>query len=916
MHSLNTEIRNIFEGKTDLPKEVTEALYQKNQAFKTIKSDLKTSNTELGVPEHPIGYDLENGVYVYKPEILDTYRTYKQELENLKESLHEDMRPVFMPAINSSIKRIDALIKKAIKNEITETMLSVISAPSNKFRMTTPIAFTVIKDAIKDKSLEEYDLSSPESEFKAYVSLTSGAILTGAFANAVKVYAYLTQAGDSVQAEKITAKIRELKAELLALEQATDVETTKEEKKRVNKELTDLRKELLEVRTQMKISRRSQINPAYTFTIGDRVYDKLATQTNDKLNITEIFDTLINSAIDNLKLGYLYQARINAQTGSFVVGATFLGVPLSQIVDILYLPIFDPIAYGKTNRVDSFIRDLKKNNASAISKLEDLALTEEELKSKTKEAQLKALLIFEKASKIGEDVRNLSSFLGIIRDMQVFVEDLDAVDANLVENIGSITTDENDNLILTPRSDFSFTPPNLFRNTPHVQEAYKTHQEIQKIISDNFDLHNYDIRDFASKISSGLTLRRDDAHANASVNKADIRAAYAHYLLAQFTANEIKNTPQKILTFKGKDGDSKVTLSVANSYMNSVANKLNMVKEFAAKHGIRNRFLDTVYVGINSLGVRYISFRGGVNLTSEDGQDLAIDFRKLNRFSITPNGVQFDLDASPYSKSSIQEELLNYAVLAYGLRFSGTSYATYIPPYMLKEIDNFLNYKLEQHKAESGRIFEHFRLSYVIQNAGRIDYIDKDDNETPTAERGKRTFRIPSKDVIEITNPDGTKEQKIVYYDRKVKNGYGEFVRDGFANKIVAFAKVASSSTHDYYQRIGKTTDVVYTPYLGEGPYRLSNHYDASVYTLPYHYIKDDVIYSYTNINKLGGVGTVLYISPDYNFDRTERKLVKITKIANFQTGKIPGYKYTFEEADQVDLLEQNGEVIRKCKIN
>lgn len=170
--------------------------------------------TALGTAEIPVGYSKQKEAYVFDPEFVNSLEEELHKLTELKENLNSDLRKALLPSINSSIKKVQSLIEKSIKNEITETMLQVLSAPKNKFRMTTPIAFYVIKNAYKSipeklRPQTDYDLSSLNDEFEAYISLSSGQILTGAFANAVKVLTYFTQAGDAPTAEIILAKLNE-----------------------------------------------------------------------------------------------------------------------------------------------------------------------------------------------------------------------------------------------------------------------------------------------------------------------------------------------------------------------------------------------------------------------------------------------------------------------------------------------------------------------------------------------------------------------------------------------------------------------------------------------------------------------------------------------------------------------------------
>lgn len=331
-----------------------------------------------------------------------------------------------------------------------------------------------------------------------------------------------------------------------------------------------------------------------------------------------------------------------------------------------------------------------------------------------------------------------------------------------------------------------------------------------------------------------------------------------------------------------------------------------MVKNFAAKENIHNRFLDTVYISPEG----YISFRGGVNLQAEDLAQISLDFRNLNRFDIESSAVKYDLSATPYYVSELQKDLLVYAVLAYGLEFSGQSFANFIPGHMLRELDAAYNTMLES--LDLDRIFEHYRLSYAMQNASRMNFIVKQDRVSSEAS-----------EFVELINPDGSKYKERIFYDRKVEKAprYKEFIKEGFGNDSVVFIRVAENQDHVYYQRVGKAKDIFFTKLPDNlTAYRTQDYFSPSIYTLRYHYIEKDKIYSYQDLRNLGDKEQdYYYIVPDYNYDRTQRKLVKIVKTSEYQTGKYPGYIHTFEEVDPVMLevkkLKDTNEITKICNL-
>ena len=216
--------------------------------------------------------------------------------------------------------------------------------------------------------------------------------------------------------------------------------------------------------------------------------------------------------------------------------------------------------------------------------------------------------------------------------------------------------------------------------------------------------------------------------------------------------------------------------------MQNVTNDFKALQDFVKQQNsegrnIRNMFLENVYVGQDRLGVPTLNFRGGVNMHSEDHQQIMLDFRKLNRFSIDDKGVvTYATDVTPYSKSKLQEDLVTYAVVAYGLAYGSSNYSVYIPPSFIKSLDKLLNEKLTAITKElqvspsslDDSLLDHIKLSYIGQNVARLPFPDYKaieitykDSESKEKRRNGKT-----KDIIK----EGSKLiEKEIFFDLKVQ---------------------------------------------------------------------------------------------------------------------------------------------------
>lgn len=916
----------------------------------------------LGEQGTPIGYTKAGGLYDIDDDFLtkeDGIDAHIAQLQKLKQDIPADFAHVFSPKISADIKRLKSIKEKYIRNYITETMLRTITSKQNNLRMVYPISFkplTSVFEAIavqlgltietinEDLSInvkpdvdkltgKATDLSNISHKQIAYSLLTDGAVLVGAFANAVKEFAYMSRAGDDGSVSNYLNEYATVKNKVDALETAEFLSNdSKEELDRLKKSLKeqfskDKLKEITATAKNKEVV--AQIHPMYHYSM--KLKGKLQTfkglRTSDVFDgykVTEVFDTLVNAAIDNLKLGYLPKARINTNTGSVIVGMISLGVPLETAIKMLYQPIFDPLVTGKVNRVDrDFISKIEQEYKKELANI-DSVLSDTELDAgldyrkqvhnptyiplaKVKDrgdvfaAQLKAFMIFKKAYKIGEDMRNLADFMNIIRQLDVFIEDIDAVETNFASKIGSI--DEN-NLLVT-RSDFSLVIPYLFINNPHLDQAYKTIKYLRTTIGKTFKVHSEEIVKLTKEAYKGLELATDEEYDTTEANLASMRRELISYLLSKIVWDELKDVKPATVTIKGTNG-LKQTLSIGRTYSEGVATDLRKLKNFANRNGHNNTFLKIVSIAKDEFGVNRISFRGGVNLNSADIEQIMKGFSNLNKYGINEKGeVEMVNPPTPNYITPFQKSLMYYAIINYGLQFSTANYSNYIPANMFTGLDSRLNseldklmYDVKYNPAIAKQVANHFKLSYVVENADRLPYLSREDSVATTEFYSQSLDR-----TVNVYNGVDVVQDIPIYFDRKVhaKAKLGDWIKTAYDNRVEVYKKVHSTDLFDYYQRVGKTSEVFHSPvpdtdYYGnpyEG-YNAVEFYTPYEFTLTYSDVKE--ITKGENKAKVGdkltltsfvypdagdgktylSPGDEFWIVPTYNIDRTMRIRVKL----------------------------------------
>lgn len=686
--------------------------------------------------------------------------------------------------------------------------------------MVTPISFIPIEHAIGliPKELvpgKLTDLSNVAHEFETFSSLSSGSVLIGAFANAAKSFGYLARAGATREVQRFYNIYSNIREYIRLLENGIEVELVDDYVENLTLELAPfgLGEELAKIQNREKSTALNKlkaintliksniskvqragtpsnlsptVNPNLRMRISidgkTQVFDRMVTKdVRDKYTITQILDTLTNSAVDNLKLGYLGQARINTNTGSAVVGMVSLGIPLDIAVQVLYQPILAPLAQNRVRNTADWLDKIKYNEkykkklltlgtisdvelkkALSDSKLQNMSLEEMEtvLSEEDFNIQLKAFDLFTKAYKIGEDMRNLAVFLDLVRSHDVFVEDILQLEDNLINKIGTPVEIDGE-LILATHPDFSFPIPNLFESAPHVKEAYLTHRYMIELIKSNFKVHSPQLIEFSEEVKALMPkmskMNELGEYDQTQAQLAKIRRSLSFYVLSGLIANNVKSNPRTIKIGKDKNP---MTLSKLRSFSNDVAEKLWRVKQLARGNDIDNLFLRSISVKKDSNLVSSISFKSGVNLDSATLQELALGFRQLNKFQFgNDNTPSINLNVIPTEITQFQWDLLSYAVLNYGLQYSTSNFSSFISPELLAVLDKDYNSELDRVMDDSEyrtKIAPHFLLSHIMQNASSLTYVPSE-NVVPG---------IPSSPERSAVRPG---KEKDIYFDLKVK---------------------------------------------------------------------------------------------------------------------------------------------------
>lgn len=913
----------LYEKGTRL-RELHDKVKAKKEAFSKAKIHVTIDGANV-VADQPVGYfksKHHGGQYVFDRHKKQFYDELIADYEALIPKLKANPYTAKLANnVNQELKKVKAVRAKYFKNFILNTMLETIgNVQENGLRMLSPISFEVLEESAKEvdrlKGIEgrtRLDLSNPRSKFNSYLSLNNGQILTGAFANAVKVFAYTSRAGlDDDTLMELYDQYASTDAAIVKakLAKISTVDLDKE-KERIRKDIKERLKHLTSKPQDTLYKPRINSRYAFKLDIDGVVHDfniLREKDIRDQHGVTSIFDALLNAAIDNLKMQLLPRINVNALNGSAVVGMVSLGVPIDVVTKILSTEVLQDLVTGDVGRIRDWLTKAKEIVDQAQLSEDDIlsdtmidSLLRDEFigkKSLVGDASgithndIMVLELFLKAHKIGEDMRNMASFLNIVREFDVFVEDLEEHENSLESKIGTVNKADED-LILSTKMDFSLIIPFIFKNNPHIKEAYRTKQSIMDIIEENFIQHSKEVRDMVE--AAKITDLNTDGEVDSTVeNKVLARRSLMRLVLNGLIWEDVVKTPTRKVSYD-KKAERHITLSKARSYSENVIDEIKSLKEFYLSLDedtrYENKLLELISIYIHPDTKRKtISITGGVNLNSIDIQDLYKGFKTLSMYRKDASG-NWQVAAPTTMISDLQRSLLNYAVLNYGLEFSTANFASIIDNRLIKELDEYLEAAIKEYinpkSPEYNKRVEHFRFMYHVMNYDRLNYVPF---SAVIEKHGSRK--------VEIDLPFATEEDNfIVYYDLLTdKTITDEYVT--YYDKI--YKRVFTlPEGHGAYQYIGKEKDIFYRPLLENEEFNLDERFDYRKPTVVYYNTeeKDGKLILYSSMPSEYKKDTVIDIVASHDLGRSDKMSVTLQEdVKKVDVDGYPAYKYVVAE--------------------
>jgi len=641
--------------------------------------------------------------------------------------------------LTSTLKSLDKALETAIKNTVISELLDIIQSSKNLESMMAPITMDrfngdaiageervipMIERVTGKKFTEQYDLKRLPDQLKMHQDNFLGVSLTGQFANYFKALAYIFHSvgenADVPLKDKYHITVDGFKyTSLHRTERTKDGE--------------------LEV------------------VINDRGDKQVYT-------IWETLDSLINAAIDNVKVQILPKINATNNTAKGLVSLIAMGVPVHTVVKILLQPsimelskgIQLPMLKGQIKNKLAMLKQINVEELPLEDHLNNTSITSENLErdinKKIDDMNFEELLFqyylidtFQTVSEMGDYISNTSGFLKILKHLPSNYADVQDV-MDKIDTIYKDTEAESREF----KDNYPFIGADIL-SIPHIQSAFKTIKKLKTRLEQIFLVNNKALIEFSKKINQIVKIGLAEQNYDTNENLARIREEFLKYILTGYKeiidGKELSMDTTNEKPYKGFKGvDAWVQRFIDETLRPAVENNTN------------NLFLSNITIEKSvrkgELSKQYISFLKGSQMNNDELYEMEIYFDKLS-----DDGKISDL----------QLGLIKYAVLTQGLSFGARSYTAVIPPRYWTGINQYIDNQLldifaDEQKGDSkfDNLLTHFAAQLLSKNTESLidERIKKNIVKTGNTKmvRGKEAFLYRGKDSYG-------------YFDLKVKGG-------------------------------------------------------------------------------------------------------------------------------------------------
>jgi len=617
-------------------------------------------------------------------------------------------------------KQLDDAFDAALKNEVLDTFLEIITHPENADMMMTPISMArlngtenSVKEEFKRLGIpvdNNFDLNDPSDQARIHRDNFAGSTLTATLADNVRGLAYGLQSFVADKASRLTyimglpegrklMNSEERSAELVKVIEGLEFGT--EEFNKAIREVSD--RHLEEVEKELGTTLDTPpVNEKLVIEIDDVPYNKLGREEvhskasiaagthldkdGKPFKVSETLDALINAALDNVKEQILSMINLSNNTAEAFIGMLSMQIPLFTVSKYMITPAIKEVsehrkyaeglgaAHTKTRAI---LEDLFLTGDDAIDKeeLEELLVAKKVTMAElevlavtpfsefTKELallQFKVLKDFMKAQKVGSEINRITKATKIAKELPVTEEEM----ADKMQLFEELRTTKSDIL----------AGMDVMR-IPHIASAYNSLAKLHLIVTNNFYKHRPEINELAKDISAQIGIRLDF---NENRNLRMIRDEINKFVLSSisYTADgvvhDFDTSQEEPHFYKGYKDIEKAAVGA-----DAFNQKFIIEVEELQQGNPDNKFLSGLSTSIEfGTGMKRLVFNDATNLEPAEIIDIQDDFRKL-------------MIDGKYTK--LQRDFVKYAVLNYGLSFGATNYTLLLPVDIYKDVSKSMD---------------------------------------------------------------------------------------------------------------------------------------------------------------------------------------------------------------------------------
>lgn len=590
--------------------------------------------------------------------------------------------------------------------------------------------------------------------------------------------------------------------------------------------------------------------------------------------IWEIYDTLINGAIDNVKEQVLEIINATNNTGALFCTLLTTGLPLNDVVLLMRQPIMVKEFNSSRNtksiklKLETELgkRLINKDTKGEVTSIELATALGENQTDYTKLTnasllvQYKTLNIMLSIQEASNAISNTASALNVLRDFEPVMSKVEEVEDKIEKAY--------------QYSGFKGTD---FSKVPHIQNAVTSFNDIIGVWRTTSKFYSTKLKEKVDKAVEGYLDK---------VDSSSLRLALSRYIISAVNTSPLDLVWRAPLIIKNLDGTSK-SVDGTTAWLENFAMLLEKTKLESAN--LKNIFLNGLDVKQNKkTGLREVKWVSGNN-TNE---------------STVSIGLQNGFDSL---QQEMKEQIVKFAALDSGMEFGIKSFSSLLAPSFLgalsRHYDSILSTIIDTEAFEN--FSDDFIINYIRTNPnaaynmksesmqkkyGQTSYTTQEDRVL-MGYADKKSITLTINNNITVVDPKTKESRVIVATSPKLVSYEGSLyvkVVEDTASGLSGYASIGSSEARRFYS---------FNPSIVTEGYNIQDHYllDHKVYYAPSAEIgKDIVIITKSYELKVRSLqeGEKVYLRSNSDMNSTKSVLYKVDKVEKAKEKVDNGYVY------------------------